>query len=240
MIAGFWLIIKTLLHYDLLFHIISGTSYLVQVIRFSCLQSNVVQFNIDQPIGASGDMLNAIIYWHSLSLPAIFFIVMIVECLINQFIIVSYVQSGVAVSIVIITNFFIKHWLDNTSHIVNPVKLIVTVLNYARNCIALTYWEKNFPSRLDLGKDKYGGPFTEGQVDYVKVVIQLAPLLICIVGLTFAKDFKWTSFYQSDENLTFLHALSSKIHYTFSSFTFNFVLLINHIFLFSQLQFKYA
>ena len=44
-----------------------------------------------------------------------------------------------------------------SSHIVNPVKLIVKVINYARkyryprNHSALTYWEENYPSRLDLG-----------------------------------------------------------------------------------------
>ena len=25
----------------------------------------------------------------------------------------------------------------------------------------ITYWEEEAPSRLDLGKEKYGGPFTE-------------------------------------------------------------------------------
>ena len=35
-----------------------------------------------------------------------------------------------AASIVTITNILFKHWLDTTSHIVNPVKLIVKALNY--------------------------------------------------------------------------------------------------------------
>ena len=216
MIAGLWFSMETLLHYNFLFHIISGTSYLLQVIGFSCLRSNIVQFNIDQAIGASGDKLSAIIYWHSLSIPAIFFLVVIGECFINQFIIVSYVLSGVAVSIVIITNFFFKHWLDTTSHIVNPVKLIVTVLNYARknkyprNRSALTYWEENYPSRLDLGKDKYGGPYTEEQVKNVKVVMRLVPLFICIVGLICAEEIRWISYYKSDEKLSFFECIVFK------------------------------
>ena len=85
------------------------------------------------------------------------------------------ILSGVAVSTVIITNFLFKHWLDTTSHNINPVKLIIKVLKYVRknkylsNRSALTYWERNYPSRLDLGKEKYGGPFTEEQVENVKV-----------------------------------------------------------------------
>ena len=44
-----------------------------------------------------------------------------------------YVLSGMVVSTVIITKFSLfKHWLDTTSHNVNPVKLIVNVLNYTR------------------------------------------------------------------------------------------------------------
>ena len=211
-IAGLAVIINTLSHYNVLFHIISGVAYLLQVIGYSCIRSNIVQFNIDQAIGASGDELSTIIYWHSLFLTSIRCIVDISECLINQFVIVSYVLSGVAVTIAIVTNFLFKNWLDTTSHIVNPVQLIAKVLNYSRknkypmNRSALTYWENNYPSRLELGKKKYGGPFTEEQVENVKVVIRLAPLFICIVGLSFARNIEWTIFYKSDEKSTYFAA----------------------------------
>ena len=215
-ISGLGFIIKPFLYYNVLYYIISVISYLLQVIGYSCVRSNIVQFNIDQAIGASGDELSAIIYWHSLSLSAIFFIVKVGECLISEFVIVSYILSGVAASTVIVTYFLFKHWLDTTSHIVNPVKLIVKVLNYARknkyprNRSALTYWEKNYPSRLDLGMDKYGGPFSEEQVENVKVVIRLTPLFICIVGLVCAENIKWISYYKSDEDLPFLACFLNK------------------------------
>uniref|UniRef100_A0A1X7SJY2 Uncharacterized protein n=1 Tax=Amphimedon queenslandica TaxID=400682 RepID=A0A1X7SJY2_AMPQE len=38
---------------------------------------------------------------------------------------------------------------------------IVRKHKYPENRSALTYWEEEAPSRLDLGKNKYGGPFTE-------------------------------------------------------------------------------
>ena len=75
----------------------------------------------------------------------------------------SYVVSGVSVTTVIISNFLFRQWLDVTPHITNPVKLIAKVLNYTRknkyprNRSAFTYWEEDFPSQLDLGKEKYGG-----------------------------------------------------------------------------------
>ena len=232
--AGLCYNIKNFLHQNVLFLILSGVGYLLQIIGYSCLRSNIVQFNIDQAIGASGDKLSAIIYWHSMSMPASFCIVIIMQCLINQFFVVSYVLSGVTVSIVIVTNFLFKHWLDTTSYIVNPVKLIVKVLNYARknkyprNRSALTYWEENYPSRLELGKAKYGGPFTEEQVENVIVVMRLAPLFICIVGLICAEDVKWNSYYKSDKDLSFFECFMFKngLHSLVASFLILFYQLI--------------
>ena len=35
------------------------------------------------------------------------------------------------------------------------------------------YWEEDYPSRLDLGKKKYGGPFSEEEVEDVKIVLRI-------------------------------------------------------------------
>ena len=92
-------------------------------------------------------------------------------------------------SVVLITHSFFKLWLETNPLIINPIKLIAKVLNFARknkcprNRSALTYWEEDYPSRLDLGKEKYGGPFTVEEVENVKTVLRMIPLMICIVGL---------------------------------------------------------
>ena len=78
---------------------------------------------------------------------------------------------------------FIRH-LDTNPKLSNPIKLIAQVLNYARKYkyperrSALTYWEEEYPSRLDLGKEKYVGPFTFEEVENVKTVFRLLPLLV--------------------------------------------------------------
>ena len=63
-------------------------------------------------------------------------------------------MSGFTVSVVLITNYLSKHWLDTTPHNVNLLVkyLIMSEKKYPRNCSALTYWEEDYPSRLDLGK----------------------------------------------------------------------------------------
>uniref|UniRef100_A0A1X7V5L7 Uncharacterized protein n=1 Tax=Amphimedon queenslandica TaxID=400682 RepID=A0A1X7V5L7_AMPQE len=103
----------------------------------------------------------------------------------NNVMIFMLVASIVCVGAVLISHSLFNHYLDTTPvNTVNPVKLIVRVLCYARkhkypeNRSALTYWEEEAPSRLDLGKDKYGGPFTEEEVEDVKTVLRLIPLFL--------------------------------------------------------------
>uniref|UniRef100_A0A1X7U9L4 Uncharacterized protein n=1 Tax=Amphimedon queenslandica TaxID=400682 RepID=A0A1X7U9L4_AMPQE len=96
--------------------------------------------------------------------------------------------TGVALSLILVSHSLFKHKLENVSLIKNQVKLIVRVLCYARkhkypeNRSALTYWEEEAPSRLDLGKDKYGGSFTEEEVEDVKTFFRMLPLFIAVVG----------------------------------------------------------
>ena len=81
---------------------------------------------------------------------------------------------------------------------INNVFTFVEVLNYAwkynypRNRSALNYWEKEYPSRIDLGKEKYGGPFSEEEVENVKTVVHLILIMICVVGLTCADEVYWS------------------------------------------------
>ena len=100
--------------------------------------------------------------------------------------------SGVCITAVLVSHSLFKHWLDTTPQTTtNPFKLIARVLHYARkhkypeNRSALTYWEEEAPSRLDLGKEKYGGPFTEEEVEDVKTTFRLIPLFICIIAICF-------------------------------------------------------
>ena len=53
---------------------------------------------------------------------------------------------------------------------------------------ALTYWEDKIPSRIDLGKSKYGGPFTSEEVENVKILLQLIVVLGSLLG-TFIVSF---------------------------------------------------
>uniref|UniRef100_A0A1X7VEI1 Uncharacterized protein n=1 Tax=Amphimedon queenslandica TaxID=400682 RepID=A0A1X7VEI1_AMPQE len=158
-----------------------GIVYLACTASFCCIKSNIIQYNTDQFIGASSDELKSIIYWHlAVSLTSGLFL-SVLSCFGNY-------TSGIFLTLVLVSHSFFKHKLENVSLIKNPIKLIVRVLCYARkhkypeNRSALTYWEEKAPSRLDLGKDKYGGPFTEEEVEDVKTFFHMLPLFIAVIG----------------------------------------------------------
>ena len=93
---------------------------------------------------------------------------------------------------VIISSYTFKHWFDTKPQICNPIKQIVQVLNYARKNkwprlrSAFTYIDEEQPLRLDFGKSKFGGPFTEEEVEDVKTVLRLLPLLPVMVTIGLA------------------------------------------------------
>ena len=167
--------------------------YTLSMMNFAVVRVNLLPFNIDQLIGSSSDELTAIIHWHNLG-PAVTTAIGDATSLAhikqNNFMTLQFVVSIMCAAAVLVSHSLFNHYLDTTPvNTVNPVKLIVRVLCYARkhkypeNRSALTYWQEEAPSRLDLGKDKYGGPFTEEEVEDVKTVLRLIPLVIvCTVA----------------------------------------------------------
>ena len=160
--------------------------------------ANTLPFITDQMIGASGDELSAAVDWYYWVINIPFTITTIVYCYIdeltNTIVLVFLYFTALALSLSSI--FLCKHWLMTEPQITNPIKYIISVLNFARknkyprNRSALTYWEENFPSRVDLGKEKYGGPFTEEGVENVKTFLMLISLtfVVSLVGLAIHVD----------------------------------------------------
>ena len=103
---------------------------------------------------------------------------------------------AIPLAVIIISDCLCQQWLDRTHKVTNPIKLIIQVLNYTRKHryperrSAFTYIDEEQPTRIDYGKEKFGGPFTEEEVEDVKTVLRLIPLghmleLYCIGALSF-------------------------------------------------------
>ncbi len=76
---------------------------------------------------------------------------------------------------------------------INPYKLLYCVIKFAvkhKKPIkrsAFTYCDKEIPSRIDYGKQRYGGPFTTEQVEDVKVLLRIVLVLVTL-GPVFLLD----------------------------------------------------
>ena len=76
--------------------------------------------------------------------------------------------------------------IDRTGE--HPLNLIYQVLKYSwkhkvpEHRSAFTYWEEDIPRRIDLGKNKYGGPFTTEEVEDTKTFFRIILLLFCLLG----------------------------------------------------------
>ena len=102
--------------------------------------------------------------------------------------------SALCLGILLVSNFLLSpKWLIIEPKSPQSLKTICQVLKFATkhkaplNRSALTYWEEDIPSRIDLGKSKYGGPFTTEQVEDVKTILRLlamsSPFFIVTLSL---------------------------------------------------------
>ena len=99
---------------------------------------------------------------------------------------------------------FGKKWLIIEPKSPQSLRNIYRVLKFATkhkaplNRSTLTYWEEDIPSRLDLGKSRFGGPFTTEQVEDVKTFFKLLllflPVWIVLVSTSISGTLGLTTF----------------------------------------------
>ena len=71
----------------------------------------------------------------------------------------------------------------------NPYRVVYEVMRYAwrhkaaANRSAFTYWEDRTPSRIDLAKKRYGGPFVDQEPEDVKTFWRILAVLLSYIGL---------------------------------------------------------
>ena len=189
-----------------------GTILISGISGFGMYEANAIQFGM---LEASSRKLSSFIHWYYWSLhlgPLMIFYILLAllvymqqRCTINlQYPLQNNILFGwiilppsIIQSILIILGLYIIRKSKNVY--INPVqsspfKLIVNVIKftwkhkYPVNRSAFTYWENDIPSRINLGKHKYGGPFTNEQVEDVKTLLQLLLLIISLFGFQLSGD----------------------------------------------------
>ena len=165
-------------------------------ICYACFSAAMLPFVTDQLIGASSDELSSAVHWFYFFWHiGLFFtdvenlsVVMVDNKQYSNIATVLF-TCGLSTALIIISDCLCLQWLDRTHKVTNPIKLIVQVLNYTRKHkyperrSAFTYLDEEHPSRIDFGKEKFGGPFTEEEVDFVVHVCNFACYSSTLVGL---------------------------------------------------------
>ena len=167
---------------------------------YGIFQANVIQFGTDQLQFAPSQELSSFVYW---VLYIDFFLLALTLLSASMmksffykhsfyFIFSGIFGYGVLIVIIAVLSFccFKRHLVIERAQHNNPIKLIWKVLRYAWTHkqpvrrSAFTYGEAP-PSRLDLCKERYGGPFTTVQVEDVKSFLHILSIVLTIFGYGF-------------------------------------------------------
>ena len=171
------------------------SAVLVVYLGVSACTVTALQLGLDQMPDASSDNIISFIEWFIFS--AIFG-VWISDIILNSTVSCAFVDPDndfiffslypvFAMSILCCSIFLLApKWLIIEPKSPNSLRTIYQVLKFAAkhktplNRSALTYWEEDIPSRMDLGKLRYGGPFTTEQVEdvkkFFKIIVNQIPL----------------------------------------------------------------
>ena len=172
-------------------------------------EANAIQFGMDQMLESSSEQLSSFIHWHFwcvnigplITYYAIVGTVHFLDCLFDAdntfytfnhllgWIIIAFSCFQIVIAVCgILLCFMAKKYLRIEETYKNPLRIVIKVVVYSlkhkhpERRSAFTYWENDIPSRIDLGKEKYGGPFTYEQVEDVKTMFGLLLLIISLFG----------------------------------------------------------
>ena len=161
-------------------------------IGYGGFQANIIQFGVDQLLDASSCEVKAFIAWYSWTCISSQITISLIVHYVSE---IQYQLLSVTLlicanlSLAVSTNYLSKNLLIKEPGTQNPFKMVYKVIMYAlknkrpRQRSAFTYWEDDIPSRVDLGKRKYGGPFTTEQVEDIKTLFRVLFIAFMIAAL---------------------------------------------------------
>ena len=160
--------------------------------------ANVIQFGMDQLHDSPADHQRLFIHWYIwiyyfvllITRLAIILLQIVPFIIVDVLILIFLVLTVVLLVVSLVFAFRRKHWFIIDNGRINPYKMVYNVSKFAKqhkvpiHRSAFTYCEDELPTGLDLGKRKYGGPFTTEEVEDVKVFYGILKVLLSL-GPTF-------------------------------------------------------
>ena len=205
----------------------------------ACLVT-ALPLGLDQMPDASSSNITSYIAWFVCILCSGGFVLDITKYFSNNrniYLVLAWV-SALGGGVVLVSIFlFNPKWLIIEPKSPQSLKTIYRVLKFAAkhkaplNRSALTYWEEDIPSRIDLSKSKYGGPFTTEQVEDVKTILRLlamsSPFFIVFMSLTFGNSIPLPNIlvkHSFTSNVAHFFAHSFALYTIFATLAFEFLI----------------
>lgn len=174
---------------------ISGVALLLIVLGNAGFYANMLSFGLDQLPEASTSQVRGFVHWLVWGMFVGFFtdyLAFLPETIYDPvFLLISAIIIFTIVTIANCINILLQDTFEYESSTPlrqNPYKTVYEVMKYAyRHKVpaqrsALTYWENELPSRIDLGKAKYGGPFDDEQPEDVKTFWRIVAIFASFFG----------------------------------------------------------
>ena len=184
-----------------------GWTYFINAINCFCLfcivlgaagyGANYIQFGLDQLFDASSYHQALFVHWAvwSYELFSIVFVAVFATyiCFSSPSYLAFFLTALVLTCILLFSlllGCWKHHWFYSQPGQNNPIKVIAKVLSFAKKHkyplqrSAFTYCDDERPSRLDFGKERFGGPFTTEQVEDVKAFIRIVGVLL-VTGMAY-------------------------------------------------------
>ena len=197
---------------------IFGLFLVIYILSVGMFDAVSIQFGMDQMVEASSDQISAFTHWYywsmNIGIGIQALVIMCAVLLMGSCAVqanfdaiksvakyIFFYATSLVLALQLLTSFAAllslyklkKHLtIEPAGH--NPFITVYKVLQYAwqHKCperrSAFTYWEEDIPPRIDLGKSKYGGPFTTEEVEDVKTFLLLSLVLASLFGFHLADN----------------------------------------------------
>ncbi|XP_064382461.1 solute carrier family 15 member 4-like [Halichondria panicea] len=173
--------------------------YIALSVGFAAFSANVIQFGIDQLRDSPTRDSFLFIHWFVLTMYIGLSVGKLMWVVFSDIISVeSFGIFGIAfffflIAVPVSLCFAKQSLFIHDTGLGNPYKEVARIVGFARKHSipiqrsAFTFWEDDIPTGLNLGKNKYGGPFTTEQVENVKAFFGILLVLISL-GPFFTAD----------------------------------------------------
>ena len=163
-------------------------SFIAFSIPFSLFRTNIVPLYVEQMLESPSSEVSAAISWHvfALILPAL-----IVKSFVAVFtkrseLFIGKLSTLLATLYILPCSYSVSSMSAYNDYPlrINPCKLIFNMLKYScRKHRRVLLYSEDTPQGLDKGKQRYGGPFREDEVEDVKSVKRIVPIIfISVLG----------------------------------------------------------